>query len=812
MFYNNTSVVHYIKPVLYISNYPAFGQNTFQIIDTLNNFTYGTSFRIILEDTCNLKISSLTYTAPPFLFTVRVWYIDTAACTGNLGAILDFYHNVQPGNLNTQQTAKYPLSFTVKDIDSNKIVQIDTIQVGLINITPKVPGRNYLISIKDGCGQIYSFDTIWPVPGVVSEVDIPFISCIDSTGAREIRMYGFGPGLKLEILSGPKYLHSTKAHYAYLDSIVYPQTITHFLSNLTYVGTFYVVDFRYIRIKNLPEGTYQYRITDSCGHIITGSFAVIPDQLTILNHTLSFRKGCLGQNILGYNIKCNLIGRSRVMIYDHNHVKKYDQGANTEFYRDSITSVDAGQYTFYINYENGYSYTTINENIKNCWTAYDTVDIPVYQRPAVSSFSIIYCNGNRYAELHPDSSRGIPPYQYEVISGPKLYPLQTSNVFDFIPIGDYVSRIVDACGNSNIMNFGVDTLIFPPITKIGSSCIGGNVILFYPSSPFFTYHWTRPDGTVFIGDTMGINGVTYADTGLYQITRYVNINNCKDSFNTVYRLESNTEYTFDTSICEGQTFTLNNHTYTNSGTYADTILSASCDTIYTLNLTVLPKSIINIDTTICIGQGIQIGNHFYNQPGTYTDTLIARNGCDSIITLKIILVQAIDLAITASATVVAPGDTIQLNAISTQPLTYNWTSIAFISNPIIQNPTALINQPSWIYLDVVMRNGCKNADSIFIDIFNNCDAENVFIPNSFTPNGDGINDVFKVRSKILQSGNLMIYDRWGNKVFESDDLTKGWDGIYKGQPAQEEAYGYYFEGTCINGEQIKLKGNVTLLR
>lgn len=71
---------------------------------------------------------------------------------------------------------------------------------------------------------------------------------------------------------------------------------------------------------------------------------------------------------------------------------------------------------------------------------------------------------------------------------------------------------------------------------------------------------------------------------------------------------------------------------------------------------------------------------------------------------------------------------------------------------------------------------------------------------------------FKVHSNTLQSGKLVVYNLWGNKVFESDDLTKGWDGIYKGQIDQEDAYGYYFEGLCINGEIIKLKGNVTLLK
>ncbi|MDB5229014.1 MAG: hypothetical protein JWN78_3207 [Bacteroidota bacterium] len=810
MYHLNDTITKFVYPKLDQSNYYRTGVNEYSITDTFPNVTYNSNFSYVLFDDCGRKIS-FTKKIPEFLFTVRLWYSEHT-CTGDLGAILDIYRNVYGGFGYYYLDPKYPLTMTVKDVDSNKIVQTSQIFSGLLNITPKVSGRNYLITITDKCGTVYSFDTIFPSVGKPFVRSLVYDGCIDSTAASELRFYGFGPGLKLEILSGPRYLHSTTPKYSYSDSIIYPKTYTHFSADGIYTGGISVIDYFYIDLKNLPEGIYKFKVTDSCGNIVFDSVTVLESNLTLLHHTSWYKRGCLGENILYYKTNCYDAYFLSASIYNDSGRRIYDYHDYLNLF-DSITSIPSGKYTLQIEYpQNG---EPINENIKNCWIAYDTVEIPLYRPPQVASFSIIYCNGNRYAELHPDSTKGLPPYQYEVISGPKLYPLQTSNVFDFIPIGDYVTRIVDACGNSNILNFGVDTLIFPPVNIIGSSCIGGNVILFYQSSPFFTYYWTRPDGTVFIGDTMRINGVVSADTGLYHIIRFVNINNCKDSFSTTYRLVSNAAYTLNNTICEGESATLNNHVYTNSGTYTDTILSSSCDTFYTLNLTVLKKGIRNIDTTICIGHRIHIGNHFYDQPGIYSDTLISSNGCDSIINLKLSIVQSIDLSITASETIVAPGDTIQLDVISSQPLYYNWISSAILSNSHIRNPFAVINQPSWIYLnsegDLLLR-GCRRSDSIFIDIFNNCDAENVFIPNSFTPNYDGVNDIFKVRSKILQSGNLVVYDRWGNKVFESDDLTKGWDGIYKGEPAQEDAYGYSFEGTCINGEQIKLKGNVTVLR
>ena len=69
-----------------------------------------------------------------------------------------------------------------------------------------------------------------------------------------------------------------------------------------------------------------------------------------------------------------------------------------------------------------------------------------------------------------------------------------------------------------------------------------------------------------------------------------------------------------------------------------------------------------------------------------------------------------------------------------------------------------------------------------------------------------------MRSNTLSNGKLIVFDRWGNHVFESTDLSVGWNGTYKNEPAQVEVYGYYFIGECISGEKITIKGDVTLVR
>ena len=99
---------------------------------------------------------------------------------------------------------------------------------------------------------------------------------------------------------------------------------------------------------------------------------------------------------------------------------------------------------------------------------------------------------------------------------------------------------------------------------------------------------------------------------------------------------------------------------------------------------------------------------------------------------------------------------------------------------------------------------CKN---IFIS-FNGL----VGVPNAFSPNGDGVNDVVKVEGRGIVELVFRIYNRWGEKVFETHDKNIGWNGIYKGVLQEMEVYTYAVEAKLVDGKIVPLKGNITLLR
>lgn len=112
--------------------------------------------------------------------------------------------------------------------------------------------------------------------------------------------------------------------------------------------------------------------------------------------------------------------------------------------------------------------------------------------------------------------------------------------------------------------------------------------------------------------------------------------------------------------------------------------------------------------------------------------------------------------------------------------------------------------------------GCQSNALLPVKLF--CAGSTAFIPNTFTPNGDGQNDIFYVRGRGVRNiKSFRVFNRWGQLVFErancqSDDPACGWDGRFAGQLLPPDVFVYYAEIVCDSGEPMTLKGNVTLLR
>jgi gliding motility-associated-like protein len=146
--------------------------------------------------------------------------------------------------------------------------------------------------------------------------------------------------------------------------------------------------------------------------------------------------------------------------------------------------------------------------------------------------------------------------------------------------------------------------------------------------------------------------------------------------------------------------------------------------------------------------------------------------------------------------------------------TYSWTPAETLIGANTPNPLAVPNGPQVYTVAVVADGLCVDTASVevyFIEYV--CRDPYVFVPKAFTPNGDGNNDYFRVRGADITEIYFIVYTRWGEEVYRTEDPDHvGWDGTFRGKPLAPDAYGWYLRVRCGNGQWFENKGNVTLLR
>ncbi|OJW56126.1 MAG: hypothetical protein BGO55_05925 [Sphingobacteriales bacterium 50-39] len=148
--------------------------------------------------------------------------------------------------------------------------------------------------------------------------------------------------------------------------------------------------------------------------------------------------------------------------------------------------------------------------------------------------------------------------------------------------------------------------------------------------------------------------------------------------------------------------------------------------------------------------------------------------------------------------------------------TYAWSPGSYLDCTDCPNPVANPTFNTTYIVRVTDANNCVNTDTILVKPI--CSDQSYFIPNTFSPNNDGVNDVFYPRGKGLYNiQSMRIFNRWGQLIFERKDFppntaSNGWDGTTSGRPAPADVYVYIIEVVCNNAQVIALHGDVTLIR
>ena len=146
---------------------------------------------------------------------------------------------------------------------------------------------------------------------------------------------------------------------------------------------------------------------------------------------------------------------------------------------------------------------------------------------------------------------------------------------------------------------------------------------------------------------------------------------------------------------------------------------------------------------------------------------------------------------------------------------YSWTPANELSCSDCASPTTTVKNNMMFTLSVENSFGCRAVDSIFLTAF--CKKAEVFVPNAFTPDGDGLNDVLMIRGSGITVKSFRVFNRWGEAIFEKLNFTPndpkyGWDGKRRGVAATPDVYVYTAEVVCDNGAVYTYKGNTTILK
>ena len=144
---------------------------------------------------------------------------------------------------------------------------------------------------------------------------------------------------------------------------------------------------------------------------------------------------------------------------------------------------------------------------------------------------------------------------------------------------------------------------------------------------------------------------------------------------------------------------------------------------------------------------------------------------------------------------------------------YWWMPSNLLSRPSSTNPVATIEDTTVFVVTLTDSLGCTYTDSIQLNCITvNCGKPNIFIPNAFTPNDDGRNDQLCFSGEWVSEFHIAIFTRWGEKVYESDDISQCWDGRFKNNWCMPGVYVYYCRIKCADGQNAQFKGDVTLIR
>ncbi len=317
-------------------------------------------------------------------------------------------------------------------------------------------------------------------------------------------------------------------------------------------------------------------------------------------------------------------------------------------------------------------------------------------------------------------------------------------------------------------------------------------------------------GCVDDGYNMTVNGNTYNEANPSGTELLITSGGCDSLVHIELIFNSPVSAQADISLCPGENYIMaNGEIITENGNYIDTLIGSNgCDSVLFFEIINFPDNTDYFTQELCPSDSVVVNGQSYFAGSTYIDTLTNQYGCDSLLITDLILFPEPQVRIDTFSEVRQSVSSPFNNDI---PSIYdiNWSPSEILSCAGCPNPVVLSNNGiTQLELSITDEYECLWLFPVSVEYI--CNA---YVPNAFSPNDDGFNDVFQLYNSgcPLEGFEMHIFDRWGGNVFYSNDLNIGWDGTYDGKKAELGVYVYQIVFSAF-GKKEFLEGDVVVIR
>jgi len=576
----------------------------------------------------------------------------------------------------------------------------------------------------------------------------------------------------------------------------------------------------------LSAGTYTITVTDANCNVLTSAITITQPAGIVANAS-AVNASCGNSN---GSATTTVSGGTGTLTYSWS--PSGGTGANA-------TGLSSGVYTVTVTDGGGCSKTTT--------TAVGSSGGPT---ASISSQTNVLCNGNSSGVATASAGSGTSPYTYSWTNG------GTNASTTGLSAGTYTVTITDAnnCSQTQTVVITQPGVLSANASSVAANCNSNNGSTSVTASGgtgTLTYSWSS--GSTLTSAT-GLSAGTYTCTvtDVNSCTKTVTVSVSSTGGGTA-GIQSSTNINCNggnngtatassTGGTSPYTYSWNNGLSTSAatglsaGTYTCTVTdSLGCSATVSVSISQPAAMAVNPNSantdcgatngtatanatggtgayTYSWSNGATIQQATNLSAGTYTITVTDANGCTKTAATTV----GTNGGPTANAGVnvtIVQGTSTVLNA--TGGGTYSWSPPLGLSCTNCQNPTASPTVTTVYIVTVTDVNGCTATAAVTVVVDIPCPSNNDYtVPNAFSPNGDGHNDMFVLQGwkDCIAQFSMIIYDRWGEKVYESADPAKGWDGMLRGKMMDAGVFVYYIDASLSNGDSFSKKGNITLVK